>query len=125
MGLTGTQTGWLLSVFFVLGGVATFLAGLALSRCRAGGAFVIRVQLPAAIATAGLLITQFSTASVPIVIVAGIGFRLTYAVQDVAQNMLAWLLPSDLADAGRYAQLRVIVLFPVAPWSAVLHWRCQ
>lgn len=109
LGLTGTQTGWLLFSFFLVGGTATLLAGIALSRCHAGGSLVTRVQLPAAMATAALLSIQFSTGNLIGAVVAGLAFRLTYAVQDVAQNMLASLLPANVADAGRYARLRVIL----------------
>lgn len=109
MGLTGMQTGWLLFGFLLLGGTATFLVGLAFSRYRARGALVVRVQLPATIATAVLLSIQFSTASILIAVCAGLAFRLAYAVQDVAQNMLASLLPTDAVDAFRYARLRVIL----------------
>lgn len=107
VGLTGVHTGWLTFAFLVLGGVATFLVGFALSRLRAAGPMVVRVQLFATIATAVLLWAQFAVQDAAAAIVAGMGFRLAYAVQDVAQNMLASLLPEDEADAGDYARLRV------------------
>lgn len=109
VGLSGVQTGWLLCGFLLVGGVATFLVGLAFSRRGATGPAVVRAQWPAALATAVLFWAQFRVREVAAVIAVGLAFRLTYAVQDVAQNMLASLLPADEADARGYARLRVIL----------------
>lgn len=107
VGLTGTQTGWLSCLFLLIGGVATALAGHTLSRWQASGAFVVRIQWPATCLTAILLWAQFAVHGAAAAIVAGLAFRLTYAVQDVAQNMLAAMLPRDDTDARGYARLRV------------------
>ena len=107
VGLTGAETGRVLFAFLALGGTVTFLVGLAFSRYRATGRTVVRVQLPAAIMAAVLLWVQFRVEDASAVIAAGVVFRIAYAVQDVAQNMLASLLPADAADVRRYARLRV------------------
>jgi Na+/melibiose symporter-like transporter len=109
VGLTGVQTGWLLCLFLLVGAVATALAGRALDRGRATGARAVRVQLPATCITAMLLWAQFAVHGATAAIAVGLAFRLSYAVQDVAQNMLAALLPRDDADARGYARLRVML----------------
>ncbi len=107
VGLTGVETGWLLCLFLTLGGGATALAGYAFSRCHAADATVVRVQVPATFVTAIMLLAQFSVSGTVAAVATGVAFRLSYAVQDVAQNMLAALLPPDDAEARRYARLRV------------------
>ncbi|MBJ6120876.1 hypothetical protein [Sphingomonas mollis] len=107
LGLTGPETGWVLFALLMLGGAVTFIAGLTLSRLAATGQLVVKVQLPAAIAAATLLPLQFYFHEALTVISAGVAFRIAYAVQDVAQNMLASLLPVNEADARGYARLRV------------------
>ncbi|MEH3159600.1 MAG: hypothetical protein PGN08_12150 [Sphingomonas taxi] len=67
----------------------------------------MRAQWPAALATVVSFWAQFRVRDVAAVIAVGLAFRMTYAVQDVAQNMLASLLPADEADARGYARLRV------------------
>lgn len=107
VGLTGVETGWWLFLLLGIGGVATLLAGFMLSRWAADGYMVIRIQVPATIAAAILMCAQFQASDPCLVIAAGAAFRIAYAVQDVAQNMLTSLLPADDRDADRYARLRV------------------
>lgn len=68
---------------------------------------VVWIQVPATIAAAILMCVQFQVSDACLVIAAGVAFRIAYAVQDVAQNMLTSLLPADDRDADRYARLRV------------------
>ncbi|MDJ0277154.1 hypothetical protein QLH51_10150 [Sphingomonas sp. 2R-10] len=107
VGLTGVETGWSLFLMLGIGGVATLLAGFTLSRRIADGPTIVRVQVPATIAAAILLCVTFQTSNAFLVIAAGAAFRIVYAVQDIAQNMLTSLLPTDDRDADRYARLRV------------------
>ncbi len=107
VGLSGQQTGGLLFAFLALAGGATFVAGLTFSRRRATGKSIVQVQLLATIASAALLWVQFSVVDVSVVVASGAAFRIAYAIQDVAQNMLASLLPADDVEVRRYARARV------------------
>ncbi len=107
VGMTGVETGWWLFLLLGIGGVATLLTGFMLSRWATDGHMVVWIQIPATIAAAILLCVQFQASKTCLVLVAGAAFRIFYAVQDVAQNMLTSLLPQDDRDADRYAQLRV------------------
>lgn len=109
LGLTGMQTGWVLFAFLALGGTVTVAVGIALSRHGATGDMVVRVQLPATVAASILLVLQFQVRGAVAFVVAGLLFRIAYAVQDVTQNMLSSLLPTDEVDIVRYARLRVML----------------
>ncbi|MDJ0278918.1 hypothetical protein QLH51_19200 [Sphingomonas sp. 2R-10] len=107
LGLSGTQTGWLMLTLLAAGGTATFLVGLAFARNRATGETVVRVQFPASMATGILLVLQFQVTDPGAVLAIGLAFRVAYGVQDVSQNMLSSLLPADEAEAACYARIRV------------------
>lgn len=107
LGLTGTQTGWALFAFLSLGGAVTFAVGSAFTRSGASDVAVVRTQLAATIVVAPFLLLQFRVEGATAAIAVGLVFRIAYAVQDVAQNMLASLLPEDEEDVRRYARLRV------------------
>ncbi len=109
VGLSGVATSTLLSVFLLTGSVASLATGYWLSGSHAKAGVYVRLQLVASIAAAMLLACQFVAGDVIAVIVAGLGFRIAFSIQDVTQTCLASLLPNDDADTDAYARLHVVL----------------
>ncbi len=109
VGLSGFATSTVLFVFLLTGSIASLAIGYGLSDARAPARVYVRLQLYAAVAAALLLACQFLAHDVVAVIVAGLGFRIAFAIQDVTQNCLASLLPDDDADTDTYARLHIVL----------------
>lgn len=109
VGLSGESVSVLLFVFLVIGSATNLFVGCLLTWLDADGRDYVRLQLLGSIAAATLLVAQFLVMDTWWVVVVGIAFRVAYAVQDVPQNALGSLLPSDAGDAKIYARLHVIL----------------
>lgn len=109
VGLSGYYVSVLLFGLQLMGSASGFAVGWWLSSSRASASDYVRLQLFAAIGSAGLLALQFLLVTPAAVILSAFAFRAAFAAQEVPQNALALLLPKDENEAGLYARIHVVL----------------
>lgn len=98
----------LLFMLLIAGALFDVAVGVGLTWLQAGPATTLAVHMVGAVATSGALFAQFGLPDghAPMVLAAGLCFRLAYALYDVPQSALTTLLPRDADDARAYVRLR-------------------
>lgn len=107
--LSGVEASALVFAFLVIGALAGLAAGYWLSHSRARAKSYVRLQLISGIAASTLLAFQFLAVSTIVAVVAGVLFRVAFAIQEVTQNALASLLPRDDEETKTYARIHVVL----------------
>lgn len=119
------QSAWtvsiLMTVFLATGALANLTIGYVLTARNAAASSYVRLQMVGAGAAAVALAGQFLARDIVVVTLVGILFRIAYAMQDVPQNALGSLLPTDDRDAVRYARLRVMLSGAMRVVAILLH----
>jgi len=108
IGLPAGNAGALLGMFFATGAAASLLSAMLIARHARTLSTLLRLQRNAAFAAAAMLALQFCTSQLMVVMLAGLGFRITYAMQDVAQHTLGIMFPRTAAETLIYARIRVL-----------------
>lgn len=107
--LSGSTTGTLLFLFLMISAFSTFVVGNILTTQRVSPRRLLLIQLAASMVTGAALVLQFTALSLVGALIAGLVFRIGYAIYDIPQNAFASLLPIDDAETHFYARLRTVL----------------
>lgn len=117
MGLSASDTGWIIFVSLVYSGGLDVIAAMLLSAFPGHEAKVPRLQFIGAALTAAAAILLFWPISMPAgllfywLLTASLLFRTGYGLYDVSQNALVSLLPRDELEARRFVTTRTTLSY--------------